>query len=212
MRSFSIRTMSADSLFTMVFFFLSQSTGTVYFPACQLHQLSSTDQGMQGETCLCKIDGQLPARMHGRTICVAGLLIQVPNVFGANIGVWNAVVAGERAMASGALERWVARVCKRPPVQDGLTSAHIRKRLSAAAVCVLPAWCSGDMQTWAYHEAHAAHPVCSSSGSSGRVRCQVGCVTLRSIASCRPCSGKAYPVVAASPQQFNLCSVQSLRR
>ncbi len=34
----SIRTMSADSLLTMVLVFLSHSTGTVYLPAAQISQ------------------------------------------------------------------------------------------------------------------------------------------------------------------------------
>ena len=43
-----------------------------------------------------------------------------------------------------------------------------------------------------------AQPVCSSFGSSGRVRCQVGCVTDRPITSCRPCA-PAYVLRDALP-------------
>ena len=181
-----MRRISLDSLFTIVRSFLSHSTGTEYLPghrragACGCVWAGVRGWAWAGG-CMVLLLRRTTTRPNSpRSLCsrpltpsVVGQLVQIAHKPHAVDGVGHAgVVAGEGPLPAGAAEGGVAWDSGHSRGGVSVRGAP-RARAHAAAAARAPGLTN-------------THPECWS--ASGRVRCQVGAVTLRPITSSKPCA------------------------
>ena len=182
----NMRRISLDSLFTIVRSFLSHSTGTEYLPghrragACGCVWAGVRGWAWAGG-CMVLLLRRTTTRPNSpRSLCsrpltpsVVGQLVQIAHKPHAVDGVGHAgVVAGEGPLPAGAAEGGVAWDSGHSRGGVSVRGAP-RARAHAAAAARAPGLTN-------------SHPECWS--ASGRVRCQVGAVTLRPITSSKPCA------------------------